>query len=107
MTGTNENKVPPHMVLRTAGSRDYSGNTLSTHSSFTCARKKCREELGACGIRWIGARIVSSFLGRNEMGLGGAIKIGDYSGELLDKDFFNISLNFDLGRNSGDLLEML
>jgi hypothetical protein len=41
------------------------------------------------------------------MGLGGGIKIGDYSGKLLDKDFFNISLNFYLVRNSGNLLEML
>jgi hypothetical protein len=38
---------------------------------------------------------------------GGGIKIGDYSGELLDKHFSNIFLNFDLGRNYGGLLEML
>jgi hypothetical protein len=55
-----------------------------------------------------GPRILSSFLGRNEGDLGGGgIKIGEYSGELLEKIFSHISLYFDSGEYSGGLLEML
>jgi hypothetical protein len=46
-------------------------------------------------------------LGRNEGDLGGGIKIGEYSGELLEKIFSHISLYFDSGEYSGGLLEML
>jgi hypothetical protein len=70
------------------------------------SRKNAAKDLAPTGFGESGAGIAFSFLGRNVMGLGG-IKIGDYSEKLLDKDFFNISLNFYLGRNSDNLLEML
>jgi hypothetical protein len=70
------------------------------------SRKNAAKDLAPTGFDESGAGIAFSFLGRNVMGLGG-IKIGDYSEKLLDKDFFNIFLNFYLGRNSDNLLEML
>jgi hypothetical protein len=83
--GTDENKGS-HTVLRTVGSRDCGGKTLSTHSSLAHTGKNAANDLAPTGFGESGACIAFSFLRRNVMGLGG-IKIGDYSGKLLDKDF--------------------
>jgi hypothetical protein len=70
---------------------------------FSCQAKKGCEIFHAHGIDYIG----SSFLATIEDGLGRGIKIGMCLWELLEKFFLIILLNFDLGRDFADLLEML
>jgi hypothetical protein len=71
-------------------------------------RKKKAANLPCPRMAASGPHILSLFLGRNEASLGGGgIKIGRYSGELLEKFFLINPLNFDLRTSLRELLEML
>jgi hypothetical protein len=70
--GQGSEKRAPHTVLPTAGSKDGGGlSFICPLFASACRKKNAVKDLVPTGFGESGVHIVSLFLGRNEMSLGG------------------------------------